>query len=318
MAAAISFPSNLLAIEDLSVSQIKALLALAENYTQPSFVQTQRSLLKGLTVINLFFEESTRTRTSFELAAKRLGADIINIAPATSSLKKGESLRDMILTLQAMTLDILIVRHPESGSVDFISNQISSAVINAGDGTHEHPTQALLDALTIKRHKKDIKGLKIAICGDVLHSRVARSNIHLLGKLGAQLHLVGPRTLIPQYFSQSNIQIDHNLCEGLKDADVIIMLRLQQERMQGAFVSSLEEYMDFFGLTMEKLKYAKPDVLVMAAGPINRGVEISGQVADNLGHSNLGYSAILEQVEMGVAIRMACLDALMQKKRLPA
>jgi len=313
MAAAVSFPQHLLAIEEISALEIQAFLALAENYTLPSFVQNQRSLLKGLTVINLFFEESTRTRTSFELAAKRLGADIINIATATSSLKKGESIRDMVLTLQAMKLDVLIVRHPESGSVDFISKQISSAaVINAGDGTHEHPTQAFLDALTIKRHKKNIGGLKIAICGDVLHSRVARSNIHLLGKLGAQIHLVGPRTLIPQYFSQSNIQIHYNLREGFKNADVIIMLRLQQERMQGAFVPSLEEYMDFFGLTMEKLKHAKPDVLVMEAGPINRGVEISGQVADSL-----SYSAILEQVEMGVAVRMACLDALTQKKRLP-
>ncbi len=296
---------HILSIESLSLDQVHAIFKLAETYTQPHHRFLYRDLLKNLTVINLFLEESTRTRTSFELAAKRLGADVINIAPALTSLKKGESLRDTIQTLQAMSMDVLVIRHPESGAADFISRHVKAAVINAGDGTHEHPTQALLDAFTIMRKKGRISGLNIAICGDILHSRVARSNIILLGKMGATLRLVGPKTLLPNTFKKPHISIHYQLENALENADVVMMLRLQQERMQGSFIPSLQEYQQFFGLKKSYLKKANPDVIIMHPGPMNRGVEIDSDIADDP-----QYSVILEQVQMGVAVRMACLSLL--------
>jgi aspartate carbamoyltransferase catalytic subunit len=255
--------------------------------------------------MNLFFENSTRTLTSFELAAKRLGADVINMAVSTSSIKKGETLLDTAMTLNAMGPDVLIVRHPESGAVSLLSQKVDGAVVNAGDGRHEHPTQALLDALTIRRRRGKIQGLIVAICGDVLHSRVARSNIHLLTKLGAKVRVIAPSTLLPSQIDKMGVEVFTDMRKGLKDADVVMMLRLQLERMQGAYVPSIREYFHFFGLDYEKLEVAKPDAIIMHPGPMNRGVEIDSELADDINRS-----VIREQVEMGVAVRMACLDAL--------
>ena len=297
---------HLLAIEGLTPPAIQHLLDLAETYVALNRSgRTQRDLLRGRTLINLFFEDSTRTRTSFELAGKRLGADVINMSVATSSVNKGETLLDTAATLNAMHCDLLVVRHAQSGAANLLAQKVGAAVINAGDGTHEHPTQALLDALTIRRRKGRLEGLMVAICGDVLHSRVARSNIHLLGAMGARVRLVGPRTLMPAEIARMGVEVTYDMREGLAGADIVMMLRLQRERMAGGLIPSAREYFRFWGLDREKLAFAKPDALVMHPGPMNRGVEIDSAVADDVERS-----LIAEQVEMGVAVRMAVLDAL--------
>jgi aspartate carbamoyltransferase catalytic subunit len=297
---------HLLGIEGLSADEITRLLDLSQSYAeQPKDDPRARSLLRGRTVMNLFFENSTRTLTSFELAAKRLGADVINMSVGTSSIKKGETLLDTAMTLNAMRPDVMIVRHPESGAVNLLSQKVDGAVVNAGDGRHEHPTQALLDALTIRRRKGKLAGLLVAICGDVLHSRVARSNIHLLTKIGARVRVIAPSTLLPSQIDRMGVEVFTDMRKGLKDVDIVMMLRLQQERMQGAYVPSIREYFHFYGLDYDKLGAAKPDALIMHPGPMNRGVEIDSEVADDINRS-----VIREQVEMGVAVRMACLDAL--------
>ncbi|MBR0661179.1 aspartate carbamoyltransferase catalytic subunit [Neoroseomonas oryzicola] len=307
-----SYPSkHLLAIEGLEPPHIADLLDLAESYALLNRSgKTQRDLLKGRTLINLFFEDSTRTRTSFELAGKRLGADVINMSVSTSSVNKGETLLDTASTLNAMQCDLLVIRHAQSGAPALLSQKVDAAVINAGDGTHEHPTQALLDALTIRRHKGSLQGLVVAICGDIAHSRVARSNIHLLTTMGSRVRVVGPPTLIPADAARLGVEVFHDMKAGLKDADVVMMLRLQRERMSGGLVPSAREFFRFYGLDAEKLALAKPDSIVMHPGPMNRGVEIDSAIADHPTRSVIG-----EQVEMGVACRMAVLDVL--ARRLP-
>ena len=262
-------------------------------------------LLRGRTQINLFFESSTRTRTSFELAGKRLGADVINMSVSTSSIKKGETLIDTAMTLNAMHPDVLVVRHPDSGGVKLLSEKVNCAVINAGDGSHEHPTQALLDALTIRRRKTKLAGLTVAICGDIMHSRVARSNILLLNIMGARVRLVAPPTLLPFAVDRLGAEVFTDMREGLEGCDIIMMLRLQTERMQGSFVPSVREYFRFYGLDYEKLAAAKEDALIMHPGPMNRGVEIDSELADDITRT-----VILDQVEMGVAVRQACLAVM--------
>ncbi len=297
---------HLLAIEGLDPPAIDHLLDLAESYVLLNRSgRTQRDLLRGRTLINLFFEDSTRTRTSFELAGKRLGADVINMSVSTSSVNKGETLLDTAWTLNAMHCDLLVVRHAQSGAPSLLAQKVDAAVINAGDGTHEHPTQALLDALTIRRRRGRVAGLAVAICGDVLHSRVARSNIHLLTTLGCDVRVVGPPTLIPAEAERLGVRVFHDMKTGLDGADIVMMLRMQKERMASSLVPSAREYFRFWGLDAEKLAYAKPDALVMHPGPMNRGVEIDSAVADDPVRS-----VIKEQVEMGVAVRMAVLDTL--------
>ncbi len=266
--------------------------------------------LAGLTQINAFFENSTRTLLSFEIAGKRLGADVVNMHAAQSSVKKGETLIDTAITLNAMRSDVIVIRHGSSGAVALIADKVDCPVLNAGDGRHEHPTQALLDALTIRRHKGSIAGLTVAICGDVLHSRVARSNILALTALAAEVRVVGPATLIPDAIEAMGAARFTDMDEGISGADVVMMLRLQNERMDGAFVPSPREYHALYGLTYERLKRARPDALVMHPGPMNRGVEIASNVADDVNRS-----VIAEQVEMGVAVRMACLDVLTRGRR---
>jgi aspartate carbamoyltransferase catalytic subunit len=310
MAAGIASPSfphrHLLGIEGLSPDEITLLLDRSERYVEQNRqADKKQSLLRGRTVINLFFENSTRTRTSFELAGKRLGGDVINMSVQASSIKKGETLIDTAMTLTAMHPDVLVVRHPESGAVQLLSEKVDCSVINAGDGSHEHPTQALLDALTIRRRKGRLQGLNVAICGDILHSRVARSNIALLNIMGARVRVVAPRTLLPAEIERLGVEVFHDMAQGLKDVDIVMMLRLQTERMHGSFVPSIREYFHFFGLDYKKLAAAKPDALIMHPGPMNRGVEIDTEVADDIDRS-----AIREQVEMGVAVRMACLEVL--------
>ncbi|HYC03691.1 MAG TPA: aspartate carbamoyltransferase catalytic subunit [Azospirillaceae bacterium] len=297
---------HLLGIEGLSPAEIATILDLADTYVEQNRSPEKKSaLLRGKTVVNLFFENSTRTRTSFELAAKRLGGDSINMSVDGSSVKKGETLLDTALTLNAMHLDVLVVRHGESGAVKLLADKVNCAVISGGDGSHEHPTQALLDALTIRRHKGGLAGLTVAICGDILHSRVARSNILLLNAMGAKVRVVAPPTLLPSAIDRMGVEVHHSMATGLKDADIVMMLRLQLERMQGMFVPSIREYNRFYGLDYEKLAVAKPDALIMHPGPMNRGVEIDSLVADDIHRS-----VILQQVELGVAVRMACLDLL--------
>ena len=306
-AAVDQFPHRrLLGIEGLTENQITYLLERADSYVAQNLkVDKRLALLRGRTQINLFYEASTRTRTSFELAGKRLGADVINMSVEGSSIKKGETLIDTAMTLNAMRPDVLVVRHPDSGAVALLAQKVSCAVINAGDGSHEHPTQALLDALTILRRKGRLGGLVVAICGDILHSRVARSNIQLLGIMGAQVRVVAPPTLLPPQADRLGVQVHHDMREGLAGCDIVMMLRLQSERMHGAFVPSVREYFRFYGLDAEKLAAAKPDALVLHPGPMNRGVEIDTELADDIDRS-----AIAEQVEMGVAVRMACLETL--------
>jgi aspartate carbamoyltransferase catalytic subunit len=302
---------HLLKIEGLYPPEIAGLLDLAESYVLLNRSgKTQRDLLRGRTLINLFYEDSTRTRTSFELAGKRLGADVINMSVSTSSVNKGETLLDTASTLNAMRCDLLVVRHDQSGAPNLLAQKVSSAVINAGDGTHEHPTQALLDALTLRRRRGTLEGLVVAICGDVLHSRVARSNIHLLTTMGGRVRVVGPPTLIPAEAAALGVEVFHDMDAGLQGVDVVMMLRLQKERMTLGLVPSAREYFRFFGLDAARLARAKPDVLVMHPGPMNRGVEIDSAVADDPLHSVIG-----EQVEMGVAVRMAVLDVLSRGDR---
>jgi len=297
---------HLLGIEGLSPLEITALLDRSETYVEQNRqADKKQSLLRGRTIINLFFENSTRTRTSFELAGKRLSGDVINMSVATSSIKKGETLIDTAMTLNAMHPDVLVVRHPESGAVKLLSEKVNCAVINGGDGSHEHPTQALLDALTIRRRRGTLQGLTVAICGDIVHSRVARSNIHLLNTMGARVRLIAPATLIPPGVERLGAEVFYDMDEGLKDCDIVMMLRIQHERMQGSFLPSQREFFAYFGLDYAKLANAKPDALIMHPGPMNRGVEIDAEVADDFGRS-----VIREQVEMGVAVRMACLEIL--------
>jgi aspartate carbamoyltransferase catalytic subunit len=297
---------HMLKIEGLTPPEINNVLELAESYVLLNRSgKTQRDLLRGRTLINLFFEDSTRTRTSFELAGKRLGADVINMSVSTSSVNKGETLLDTAATLNAMLCDLLVVRHDQSGAPNLLAQKVDAAVINAGDGTHEHPTQALLDALTIRRRKGRLEGLTIAICGDVLHSRVARSNIHLLATMGAYVRVVGPPTLIPAEAASLGVTVFHTMETGLAGADIVMMLRLQKERMARGLVPSAREYFRFHGLDAAKLAHAKPDALVMHPGPMNRGIEIDSEIADDPARS-----LIKEQVEMGVAVRMAVLDIL--------
>lgn len=303
-----TFPHrHLLGIEGLSAQDIVLLLDLAEAAIEVSRqIEKKHATLRGRTLINLFFEASTRTQSSFELAGKRLGADVMNMSVATSSLKKGETLIDTAVTLNAMRPDIIVVRHSHAGAVHLLAKKVDCAVVNAGDGAHEHPTQALLDALTIKRNKGRIEGLTVAICGDILHSRVARSNILLLSALGARVRVVGPSTLLPAGIERLGVEVFRDMRAGLKGADIVMMLRLQRERMRGGYIPSAKEYFRFFGLDEAKLAYAKPDALVMHPGPMNRGVEIDSIVADG------PQSLIREQVEMGVAVRIAVLEALAQ------
>ena len=296
---------HLLGIEGLSPADIETLLGLAEEAVLVSRqVEKKKATLRGRTQINLFFEASTRTQASFELAGKRLGADVMNMSVASSSIKKGETLIDTAMTLNAMRPDLIVVRHHAAGAVHLLARKVDCSVINAGDGAHEHPTQALLDALTIRRNKGKIRGLVVAICGDILHSRVARSNTILLNAMGAEVRVVGPATLIPPGIERMGVSVFTDMKEGLRDADIVMMLRLQRERMHGAFVPSVREYFRRYGLDAEKLSYAKPDALVMHPGPMNRGVEIASDIADG------AQSLIREQVEMGVAVRMAVLEAL--------
>ena len=302
---------HILGIEGLLPPSINYLLNLSEKFVD--YLNNKKNekldILKNKICINLFFENSTRTRTSFELAGKKLGADMLNISVGTSSIKKGETLIDTAMTLNAMQPDILVVRHHDAGAVKLLSEKVNCGVINAGDGPHEHPTQALLDALTILKRKKQISGLKVAICGDILHSRVARSNIHLLNTLGAEVRVIAPATLIPKGIESLGVKVFYDMKNGLKDVDIIIMLRLQLERMSGSFVPSIREYFRFYGLDREKLNFAKHDALILHPGPMNRGVEIDSELADDIDRS-----AIFEQVQMGVAVRMACLKAIIDNK----
>ena len=302
----IQFPHrHLLGIEGLTPAEITGLLDLADEAAELSLQSSRKSdILRGRTQINLFFEDSTRTQSSFELAGKRLGANVMNMSVKSSSMNKGETVIDTAMTLNAMRPDILVVRHYAAGAVELLSQKVDCSVINAGDGTHEHPTQALLDALTIRRNKGQIAGLTIAICGDILHSRVARSNILIFNALGARVRIIAPSTLLPPGAERLGAEVYNSMTEGLEGADIVMMLRLQRERMTGSFVPSVREYFRFFGLDHDKLKVAKPDALVMHPGPMNRGVEIDSAVADD------PRSVISEQVEMGVAVRMAVLEAL--------
>jgi aspartate carbamoyltransferase catalytic subunit len=298
--------THLLGIEGLNPVAVTGLLDLAESYVLLNRSgKTQRDSLRGRTLINLFFEDSTRTRTSFELAGKRLGADVINMSVSTSSVSKGETLMDTAATLNAMNCDLLVVRHNRSGAPALLAQKVDAAVINAGDGTHEHPTQALLDALTIRRRKGRISGLTVAICGDIAHSRVARSNILLLTMMGNFVRVVGPPTLIPAGIEAPGVSVFHDMAAGLAGADIVMALRLQKERMSGGMVPSAREFFSFYGLDRAKLGLAKADALVMHPGPMNRGVEIDSDIADDAVRS-----VIREQVEMGVAVRMAVLDTL--------
>ena len=307
-----SFTQNhLLGIEPLRPDAITEILDVAEHYVTLNRQPAKHSnALAGLTQINMFFENSTRTQASFELAGKRLGADVMNMAMQASSIKKGETLIDTALTLNAMHPDLLVVRHPHSGAVDLLAQKVNCAVLNAGDGKHEHPTQALLDALTIRRAKGRLHRLNIAICGDIAHSRVARSNLILLGKMENRVRLVGPPTLMPAQIAELGVEVYHDMHQGLQDVDVVMMLRLQRERMDGGFIPSEREYYHRYGLDAEKLSYAKPDAIVMHPGPMNRGVEIDGDIADDINRS-----VIQEQVEMGVAVRMAAMALLARNMR---
>jgi aspartate carbamoyltransferase catalytic subunit len=301
---------HLLGIRDLSPADIEFLLDRADESVAISRRHEKKtSTLRGRTQINLFYEASTRTQSSFELAGKRLGADVMNMSVGSSSVKKGETLIDTAMTLNAMRPDILIIRHQSAGAAALLAQKVGCSVVNAGDGAHEHPTQALLDALTIRRARGPISRLVVAICGDVLHSRVARSNILLLNALGATVRVVAPSTLLPSGIERMGVEVHRSMADGLKGADVVMMLRLQRERMAGAFVPSVREYFRYFGLDAEKLKAAKDDALVMHPGPMNRGVEIASEIADG------PQSVIQEQVEMGVAVRMAVMEVLLDPRR---
>lgn len=299
---------DLLSIDQLSLQDVNKIYKSAEKFLQTN--QTQSKELAGKILVNFFFENSTRTRTSFEIAAKRMGAKVVNIDISLSSLKKGESIIDTAQTINAMRPDFVAIRHNSSGICQLLKQHISASLINAGDGTNEHPSQALLDSFVILQHKKTLQNLKIAICGDVLHSRVARSNIKLLKKFGCEIRVITPPTLITCDYrnwlkEKWNTEVFESLTQGIAGVDVVMMLRIQQERMLGCYIPSLSEYFKLFGLTHEKLKAAKPDVLVLHPGPINREVEISSALANDK-----KFSLILEQVEVGVAVRQAILEFL--------
>jgi aspartate carbamoyltransferase catalytic subunit len=291
---------HLLGIQDLSINDINLILKESQSFIKLNQSKNKRlNILTGKTQINLFFEPSTRTQSSFELAGKRLGADVMSMNMGNSAIKKGETLIDTAMTLNAMHPDIIVIRHQDSGACNLLSQKVNCAVLNAGDGRREHPTQALLDALTIINRKKKIEGLKIAICGDILHSRVARSNIYLLTMLGAEVNIVAPSNLMPKEIEKFGVNTFTDMKKGLMDCDIVMMLRLQNERMTSSFLSSNYEY---YGLTPDKLDYAKPDAIIMHPGPMNRGIEIDTRLADDI-----NKSVIKEQVELGVAVRMACL-----------
>ena len=303
---------HLLGIEPLAPEAIREILDLSDSYVDLNRRPNKHSdVLAGRTQVNMFFENSTRTQASFELAGKRLGADVMNMSMQASSIKKGETLIDTAMTLNAMHPDLLVVRHPHSGAVDLLAQKVNCSVLNAGDGRHEHPTQALLDALTIQRAKGRLHRLSIAICGDIAHSRVARSNIILLGKMENRIRLIAPPTLMASGIDAFGCEIFEDMQEGLKDVDVVMMLRLQRERMDGGFIPSEREYYHRYGLDEAKLRAAKPDAIVMHPGPMNRGVEIDGEIADDINRS-----VIQEQVEMGVAVRMATMDLLARNQRV--
>ena len=302
---------HLLGLEGLSAEEITFLLDTAETFKEVSDREIKKvPALRGRTIVNLFFEDSTRTRTSFEIAAKRLSADTINLSVKSSSVSKGETLADTARNLAAMRPDAIVVRHPASGAPELVARHVSCPIINAGDGAHEHPTQALLDLLTIREHKGRIEGLTVAIVGDILHSRVARSNLHALRTLGAKVRLVGPPTLVPREFALFGAELVHDLHAGVSDADVIMMLRIQHERMSGRYFSSVAEYSRLYGLSLDAVAAARKDVIILPPGPINRGVEISSTVADG------PYSVIMDQVTNGVAVRMATLYVLVGRRRL--
>ncbi|MEO5597839.1 MAG: aspartate carbamoyltransferase catalytic subunit [Novosphingobium sp.] len=318
-AGGMAFPHrNLLGVAGLAPHEIMFLLDEAEQWVELNRQRNKHNdLLAGLTIINAFFENSTRTLLSFEIAGKRLGADVINMHAGQSSVKKGETLIDTALTLNAMRADAIVIRHASSGAVRLIADKVNCPVLNAGDGQHEHPTQALLDALTIRRAFRErgesaepFSGLKVVICGDVLHSRVARSNIHALTTLGADLRVCAPPALMPEGIEQLKVTPYHDFDAALAGADVVMMLRLQSERMQGQFIASPREYRHLYGLTLDRLAKAAPGAFVMHPGPMNRGVEIDSNVADLAGRS-----LITSQVEMGVAMRMTCLDVLTRRTR---
>ena len=294
---------NLLGIQDLSIKDVNYILNESKQFIKLNKSKNKKlDILRGKTQINLFFEPSTRTQSSFELAGKRLGADVMSMNIGNSAIKKGETLIDTAMTLNAMHPDIIVVRHQDSGATNLLSQKVNCSVLNAGDGRREHPTQALLDALTIIDRKKKIEGLKIAICGDILHSRVARSNIYLLNMLGAEVNVVAPTNLMPRDIEKFGVGIFSDMKQGIKDCDIVMMLRLQNERMTSSFLSSNREYYEYYGLTPDKLKFAKDDALIMHPGPMNRGIEIDTNLADDI-----NKSVIKEQVELGVAVRMACL-----------
>ncbi len=294
---------HLLGIQGLKIFEVKYILKEAQQFIDLNRSKNKKlNILKGKTQINLFFEPSTRTQSSFELAGKRLGADVMSMNITNSAIKKGETLIDTAMTLNAMHPDIIVIRHQDSGACNLLSQKVNCAVLNAGDGRREHPTQALLDALTIINRKKKIEGLKIAICGDILHSRVARSNIYLLTMLGAEVNIIGPSNLLPKDLDKFGVNIFTDMKEGVKDCDIVMMLRLQNERMSSSYLSSNREYYEYYGLTPEKLEHAKSDALIMHPGPMNRGIEIDTMLADDI-----NKSVIKEQVELGVAVRMACL-----------
>mgnify|MGYP001487156761 FL=1 len=294
---------HLLGIQNLSVLEAKEILKESQNFIKLNRSGSKKlDVLRGKTQINLFFEPSTRTQSSFDLAGKRLGADVMSMNIVNSAIKKGETLMDTAMTLNAMHPDLIVVRHQDSGAPNLLSQKVNCAVINAGDGTREHPTQALLDALTIINSKGKIEGLRIAICGDIKHSRVARSNIYLMNMLGAEVNVIAPKTLMPDSINQLGVKSFTSMKKGLESCDIVMMLRLQNERMQGSFLPSKREYYEYFGLTPEKLKYASKDALIMHPGPMNRGVEIDTKLADDI-----NVSLVKEQVELGVAVRMACL-----------
>lgn len=296
---------HLLDLQSLSVDEIRLILDRSVAFKEILTRRIKKSpTLQGKTVVSLFYENSTRTRTSFELAAKRLSADIVNFSVSTSSVSKGESLFDTVRAIEAMGADFIVIRHPASGAPHLLSRKVNASVINAGDGIHEHPTQGLLDAFTIREGRGRIDGLNVAIVGDILHSRVARSNIHALTRLGARVTLVGPRTLLPPDFSQFGVRICHDLMEGIRGADVINILRIQLERMGPNFFPSIREYKLLYGITRERLSVAAPDVMIMHPGPVNRGVEIDQEVADG------PNSVIEQQVFHGIAVRMAVLTLL--------
>ena len=294
---------HLLGIQDLSISDVNILLNEGKKFIKLNKSKNKKvNILSGKTQINLFFEPSTRTQSSFELAGKRLGADVMSMNITNSAIKKGETLIDTAMTLNAMHPDLIVIRHQDSGACNLLSQKVNCSVINAGDGRREHPTQALLDALTIIERKKKIEGLRIAICGDILHSRVARSNIYLLNMLGAEVNIIAPTNLMPENIERLGVNKFSDMKKGLVGSDIVMMLRLQNERMTSSFLSSNREYYEYYGLTPNKLKYAKEDALIMHPGPMNRGIEIDTNLADDI-----NKSVIKEQVELGVAIRMACL-----------